>query len=82
MDMILSKQPLSGALATFTEKDQLIKPHILVMLFEAFQNYFRLHLERPVLTLLVVTGSNGKDKSPRHMIHDILATTYRTSLQQ
>ena len=69
----------NGALATFTEKDlPADQAHILVDdALEAFQKLAAYYLEKTGVDVIAVTGSNGKTTT-KDMIHDILATTYRT----
>ena len=69
----------NGALATFTEKDlPADQAHILVDdALEAFQALAAYYLEKTGVDVIAVTGSNGKTTT-KDMIHDILATTYRT----
>ena len=69
----------NGALATFTEKElSAAQAHILVDdALEAFQKLAAYYLEKTGVDVIAVTGSNGKTTT-KDMIHDILATTYRT----
>ena len=69
----------NGALATFTEKElPADQVHILVDdALEAFQKLAAYYLEKTEVDVIAVTGSNGKTTT-KDMIHDILATTYRT----
>ena len=69
----------NGALATFTEKElPADQAHILVDdALEAFQKLAAYYLEKTEVDVIAVTGSNGKTTT-KDMIHDILATTYRT----
>ena len=69
----------NGALATFTEKElSADQAHILVDdALEAFQKLAAYYLEKTGVDVIAVTGSNGKTTT-KDMIHDILATTYRT----
>ena len=69
----------NGALATFTEKElPADQAHILVDdTLEAFQELAAYYLEKTGVDVIAVTGSNGKTTT-KDMIHDILATTYRT----
>ena len=69
----------NGALATFTEKElSADQAYILVDdALEAFQKLAAYYLEKTGVDVLAVTGSNGKTTT-KDMIHDILATTYRT----
>ena len=69
----------NGALATFTEKElPADQAHILVDdALEAFQELAAYYLEKTGVDVIAVTGSNGKTTT-KDMIHDILATTYRT----
>ena len=69
----------NGALATFTEKElPADQVHILVDdALEAFQKLAAYYLEKTEVYVIAVTGSNGKTTT-KDMIHDILATTYRT----
>ena len=69
----------NGALATFTEKElPADQAHILVDdALEAFQKLAAYYLEKTGVDVIAVTGSNGKTTT-KDMIHDILATTYRT----
>ena len=54
------------------------KAHILVDdALEAFQELAAYYLEKTGVDVIAVTGSNGKTTT-KDMIHDILATTYRT----
>ena len=69
----------NGALATFTEKElPADQAHILADdALEAFQKLAAYYLEKTGVDVIAVTGSNGKTTT-KDMIHDILATTYRT----
>ncbi len=69
----------NGAIATFTEKElPADQAHILVDdTLEAFQELAAYYLEKTGVDVIAVTGSNGKTTT-KDMIHDILATTYRT----
>ena len=69
----------NGAIATFTEKElPADQAHILVDdALEAFQELAAYYLEKTGVDVIAVTGSNGKTTT-KDMIHDILATTYRT----
>lgn len=69
----------NGAVATLTEhplpSDQ---PHILVDdCLRAFQRLASAYIEQSGVDVIAVTGSNGKTTT-KDMLHDVLATTYKT----
>lgn len=67
----------NGASATFSEKEVTF-PHILVEdCLKAFQVLAAYYLDKMQVEVVAVTGSNGKTTT-KDMIHDILATTYKT----
>ncbi|TCD46764.1 UDP-N-acetylmuramoyl-tripeptide--D-alanyl-D-alanine ligase [Streptococcus sp. X16XC17] len=67
----------NGAVATFSEKEMLAHPHLLVdNCLTAFQTLAAYYLEKTRVDVIAVTGSNGKTTT-KDMIHDILATTYK-----
>lgn len=67
----------NGASATFSEKE-VAHPHILVDdSLAAFQKLAAYYLEKTGVEVVAVTGSNGKTTT-KDMIHDVLATTYKT----
>lgn len=67
----------NGAVATLSEKP-LNQVHILVEdCLKAFQSLAAYYLEKTGVEVVAVTGSNGKTTT-KDMIHDILATTYKT----
>ena len=68
----------NGAVATFSEREVAGHPYIWVDdCLEAFQKLAAYYLEKTEVDVIAVTGSNGKTTT-KDMIHDILATTYRT----
>ncbi|MBM7636684.1 UDP-N-acetylmuramoyl-tripeptide--D-alanyl-D-alanine ligase [Streptococcus saliviloxodontae] len=69
----------NGACATFSEKSlDIERPYLLVDdALKAFQDLAAYYLERSGVDVIAVTGSNGKTTT-KDMIHDILATTYKT----
>lgn len=67
-----------GALATFSEKALIDKPYLLVDdCLVAFQKLASYYLDKTEVDVLAVTGSNGKTTT-KDMLHDLLATTYKT----
>lgn len=66
-----------GATATFSEKE-VTQPHILVEdCLKAFQDLAAYYLKKTQVQVIAVTGSNGKTTT-KDMIHDVLATTFKT----
>lgn len=66
-----------GAIATFSEKE-VTQPHILVEdCLKAFQDLAAYYLKKSQVQVIAVTGSNGKTTT-KDMIHDVLATTFKT----
>lgn len=66
-----------GAIATFSEKE-VTQPHILVEdCLKAFQDLAAYYLKKTQVQVIAVTGSNGKTTT-KDMIHDVLATTFKT----
>lgn len=66
-----------GCVITLSEKEVAV-PHILVDdCLHAFQALATYYLEKMKVEVIAVTGSNGKTTT-KDMIHDILATTFRT----
>ncbi|WP_162011486.1 UDP-N-acetylmuramoyl-tripeptide--D-alanyl-D-alanine ligase [Streptococcus sp. S784/96/1] len=67
----------NGAVVTFSER-KVDFPHILVEdCLKVFQELAAYYLEKMAVEVIAVTGSNGKTTT-KDMIHDILATTYKT----
>lgn len=67
-----------GAVATFSQKAVTQGPYLLVEdTLSAFQTLARYYLEKMAVDVIAVTGSNGKTTT-KDMIHDVLATTYKT----
>ena len=68
----------NGAVATFSRIELDDVPYILVKdPLEAFQTLAKYYLEKMAVDVIAVTGSNGKTTT-KDMIHDVLATTYKT----
>ena len=66
-----------GCQATLSEK-HVDFPHILVDdCLEALQSLARYYLEKTSVQVVAVTGSNGKTTT-KDMLHDVLATTFKT----
>ncbi|MGT2772540.1 UDP-N-acetylmuramoyl-tripeptide--D-alanyl-D-alanine ligase [Streptococcus marimammalium] len=67
----------NGALVTFSEK-KVDYPHILVSnTLHAFQELAKYYLEKMAVSVIAVTGSNGKTTT-KDMIATILESTYKT----
>ncbi|MBJ8349010.1 UDP-N-acetylmuramoyl-tripeptide--D-alanyl-D-alanine ligase [Streptococcus zalophi] len=67
----------NGALATFSEKE-VDYPHILVSdTLLAFQELAKYYLEKMTVSVIAVTGSNGKTTT-KDMIATVLESTYKT----
>ncbi|MGT2906664.1 UDP-N-acetylmuramoyl-tripeptide--D-alanyl-D-alanine ligase [Streptococcus dentiloxodontae] len=69
----------NGAAAAFSEKELAEdRPYLLVDdTLSAFQKLAAYYLEKTGVDVIAVTGSNGKTTT-KDMLHDILATTYKT----
>ncbi|WP_165209476.1 UDP-N-acetylmuramoyl-tripeptide--D-alanyl-D-alanine ligase [Streptococcus tangpeifui] len=68
----------NGAVATFSRIELDEVPYILVKdPLAAFQDLAKYYLKKMAVDVIAVTGSNGKTTT-KDMIHDVLATTYRT----
>lgn len=67
-----------GAFATFSEKEISDKPYIWVDdCLKSFQDLAAYYIHKKAVEVVAVTGSNGKTTT-KDMIHDVLATTYKT----
>lgn len=67
----------NGCVVTLSEQSIAV-PHILVDdCLSAFQELAAYYIEKMKVEVIAVTGSNGKTTT-KDMIHDILATTYKT----
>lgn len=68
----------NGAVATFSRIELDDVPYILVKdPLTAFQTLAKYYLEKMGVDVIAVTGSNGKTTT-KDMIHDVLATSYKT----
>lgn len=67
-----------GAVAVFSEKEISNTPYIWVDdCLKAFQDLAAYYIDKTEVEVVAVTGSNGKTTT-KDMIHDVLATTYKT----